>query len=338
VGNSEYEDRLAQGGSWKDVPDEPEKMPAGTYIFQLQDAKVVEINGILKVRWEHFALSGEEQGRVVSDLSAIEPNPEGTKQGNDFMMSLGKARLAKMCEVAGVDFPDDKRDTEEAIEQIAAAAPCYRAEVKHTKSKKNDRVYENVTVLDAVDSADAGGDTKSKAREKAAPTKKEPVEVVDESEGESEGSAEMPDIGATIAFDDGDGGTITAVVTKVKGDVVFADDQNPKVAAKDREWELDTTKEEDAFTVVESEDGDGDEDDEEDVDALIDLGEGVGLEFDEDDDCAAMAKKIADEKGPLDSTGLTDEEKAICEKYDIPIKAPDPEKKSKKKKKKKRKS
>lgn len=332
MGNSEYEDRLAQGGSWKDVPDEPEKMPAGNYIFQLQDAKVVEVNGILKVRWEHFALSGEEQGRVVSDLSAIEPNPEGTKQGNDFMMSLGKARLAKMCEVAGVDFPDDKRDTEEAIEQIAAKSPCYRAEIKHTKSKKNDRIYENVTVLEAVDSADVGGDAKRAPKEKAAPVKEEPATAVDESEGEE--SAEMPDVGATITFDDGDGGTITAKVTKVKGVIVFADDQNPKVAAKDREWELDTTKEEDAFTVVVSEDG-GDGDDEEDVDALFDLGESLDLEFDEDDDCAAMAKKIADEKGPLDSTGLTDEEKALCEKYDIPLKAPAVEKKKKKKKKRK---
>lgn len=326
MGNQEFTDRLAQAGKWNDVPDEPEQMPIGTYIFQLQDATVVEINDLLKVRWEHYTLGGEEAGRTQSDLSALEPNPTGTKQGNDFMMSLGKGRLRRMCELAGVDFPDDMRDTEEAVEQIAAAAPCYRAEVKHTKSKKDDRTYVNITVKDAVDPSEVGGETKSerKAKEEDAPA--------DEAD---EGSAvEAPDVGATITFDDGEGGKVTAVVKKVDGKKVFADDQNPKVKPEDQEWTLTLGNPDDVFDVVDAA-GDGDGDGDDDENDLIDLGEALDLQFDEDDDNTAMAKKIGDEKGPLDPKTLTDEEKALCKKYGIPVKAAAKKKVKKKKKRKK---
>lgn len=115
---------------FQNVSPEGDGVPAGSYLFQLQSAKLIEKeqdDGTVKlmIHWEHQILEGEYAGEVVHDFS----HPAHKK---NYPLRLLKQRLTKFGET---DY--SLNDIEEIVARIANAAPSYTGIVRVSKGFRN---------------------------------------------------------------------------------------------------------------------------------------------------------------------------------------------------------
>lgn len=296
----QYADRLAQGEqTFQNAPDQPDEVPAGTYNLQLQDASIEEFgdppNSRLFVAWEHYISEGEEAGQTVRDISALEPNSEGTPRANQFALGQTRKRMQKMCEGAGITYPEDPRDTEEAIAAIREAAPAYVGKVTHSTSKKTGRTFTNVEIVQFVGS---GGKTRPAPRtatKTEAPAQDAPYPV-----------------GTSVTFDDGGGGDVTAKVVEIDGDDLLVREESGE------RWKIKADEVRPPRAEAPADDGADD-----DHVSLLELAQNISVDVSDQDDLAAVVDALND-AGPLDpkELELNDDEVGLCKRNGVLLKVP----------------
>ena len=112
-------------GQWKDSVEGADELgsslPAGTYVFELKAAEVVEsTNGNLQVQWDFEVQEGEEKGTMLRQWDGIE--------GDDRLRWL-RLRYRTL----GIPEPEDISETEEAVTEAAGKGIKFRGRVKITE-------------------------------------------------------------------------------------------------------------------------------------------------------------------------------------------------------------